>query len=286
MNGCVIFGTGQAGMAMYRLMQREGRRVAAFGDNDETRWGTAIDGVPVWSLKQVAGADPEMDCIAIMNRETAESVRKDLLAAGFAGRIVTAAELKASFDIRLAVCRLLAAEIERKCVPGEIAELGVYRGAFAAELNRMFPERRLYLFDTFEGFDARDMKTGRDGQRAKAGDFSDTSEALVLGKMICPEQVTLRKGYFPDSLCAEDLERSYALVSLDADLYQPTMAGLAYFYPRLSPGGYMILDDYNSPQFPGAGQAVREFCAREGLAVVPLCDIHVTAVLAKAGGGR
>ena len=258
MNGCVIFGTGQAGMAMYRLMQREGRRVAAFGDNDETRWGTAIDGVPVWSLKQVAGADPEMVCIAIMNRETAESVRKDLL----------------------------AAEIERKCVPGEIAELGVYRGAFAAELNRMFPERRLYLFDTFEGFDARDMKTGRDGQRAKAGDFSDTSEALVLGKMICPEQVTLRKGYFPDSLCAEDMERSYALVSLDADLYQPTMAGLAYFYPRLSPGGYMILDDYNSPQFPGAGQAVREFCAREGLAVVPLCDIHGTAVLAKPGGGR
>ena len=114
------------------------------------------------------------------------------------------------------------------------------------------------------------MKTGRDGQRAKAGDFSDTSEALVLGKMICPEQVTLRKGYFPDSLCAEDMERSYALVSLDADLYQPTMAGLAYFYPRLSPGGYMILDDYNSPQFPGAGQAVREFCAREGLTVVPL----------------
>ena len=77
------------------------------------------------------------------------------------------------------------------------------------------------------------------------------------------------------------MERSYALVSLDADLYQPTMAGLAYFYPRLSPGGYMILDDYNSPQFPGAGQAVREFCAREGLAVVPLCDIHGTAVLAK-----
>ena len=72
---------------MYRLMQREGRRVAAFGDNDETRWGTAIDGVPVWSLKQVAGADPEMVCIAIMNRETAESVRKDLLAAGFAGPV-------------------------------------------------------------------------------------------------------------------------------------------------------------------------------------------------------
>ncbi len=208
----------------------------AFGDNDETRWGTAIDGVPVWSLKQVAGADPEMVCIAIMNRETAESVRKDLLAAGFAGRIVTAAELKASFDIRLAVCRLLAAEIERKCVPGEIAELGVYRGAFAAELNRMFPERRLYLFDTFEGFDARDMKRGATGSGRKRGFLRHIGGAGAW-KMICPEQVTLRKGYFPDSLCAEDMERSYALVSLDADLYQPTMAGLAYFYPRLSPAG-------------------------------------------------
>ena len=149
----------------------------------------------------------------------------------------------------------------------------------------MFPERTLYLFDTFTGFDARDIGEA-DGKKAKAGDFSDTSEQAVLGRMPYPERIRMKKGYFPESLSLlseEEEQECYALVSLDTDLYQPTLAGLDYFYPRLVPGGYMILDDYHSSQFPGVGEAVREFCAREGVSVVPLCDLHGTAILVKFG---
>ena len=94
---------------------------------------------------------------------------------------------------------------------------------------------------------------------------------------------------FPESLgemASGEFPERFAMVSLDTDLYQPTLEGLSYFYPRLSPGGYMILDDYNSPQFPGVGRAVQEFCDREGVSVIPLCDLHGTAVLAKYGGVR
>ncbi len=162
-----------------------------------------------------------------------------------------------------------------------MAELGVYQGEFAEELNRMFPKKTLYLFDTFTGFDQRDIGSA-DGKRAKAGDFSDTSAEAVLSRMPYPAQIRMKKGYFPESLSQmneEEQRERYALVSLDTDLYQPTLAGLEYFYPRMVPGGYIILDDYNSPQFPGVAKAVQELCDREGVSVVPLCDLHGTAIL-------
>ena len=149
----------------------------------------------------------------------------------------------------------------------------------------MFPERTIYLFDTFTGFDARDIGAA-DGKKAKAGDFSDTSEQAVLGRMPYPERVRIKKGYFPESLSLlseEEEQECYALVSLDTDLYQPTLAGLNYFYPRLVPGGYMILDDYQSAKFPGVGEAARDFCEIGGVSAVPLCDLHGTAILVKPG---
>lgn len=282
MKGIVIFGAGQAGMAMYRLLQRRGSRVIAFGDNNRSLWGQEREGLPVWSLSQVMEAKPELICLAIVNQEAADSILNELRQSGYEGEIITVGQLKKQFDIRLATVRLLAEEIRRRDIQGAIAELGVYQGDFAAELNRMFPDRPLYLFDTFSGFDERDLCDNKNGTRAETGEFSDTSAELVMGKMQHPDRVIVKQGYFPDSL--GDFSDTFALVSLDADLYQPTYAGLEFFYTRLAIGGYIILDDYNSPQFPGAGQAVRDFCDRKGLSAVPLCDLHGTAVLAKSGG--
>ena len=284
-NGVIIFGAGQAGMALYRLLQRQGNRVIAFGDNKESLWGTEKEGVPVWPVSKVVQAAPEEIYLAIVNEAAQREIRDALLAAGYAGAIITLSELKKRYQIRLATCRRIVEEIRERKLPGAVAELGVYQGEFAEELNRMFPERTLYLFDTFTGFDARDIGTA-DGSKARAGDFSDTSEQAVLRRMPVPEQVRIKKGYFPESLSLlteEEEKEQYVLVSLDTDLYQPTMAGLTYFYPRLVPGGYLILDDYHSSQFPGVGEAVREFCEREGVSVVPLCDLHGTAVLVKPG---
>ncbi len=288
MNGIVIFGAGQAGMTLYRLLQRGGRRVEAFADNNRLLWHTQKEGLPVLPMEEVAALEPEEIYVAVVNETAQKEIQMLLAEQGYEGRIILLSDLKKRYNIRLATARLLAEEIRRRRVPGDIAELGVYQGAFAEELNRLFPDRTLYLFDTFSGFDERDIQAA-DGKMAQPGRFSDTSVQAVMARMPYPEKTVIRQGYFPDSLgemAAETYEGRFALVSLDTDLYQPTMAGLSYFYSRVSPGGYILLDDYNSPQFPGAGKAVQEFCEREGLSVVPLCDLHGTAVLAKYGGGQ
>jgi O-methyltransferase len=62
------------------------------------------------------------------------------------------------FDyIRLSTLELISFEIVKKDLKGNVAELGVYKGKFARYLNHFFPDRKLYLFDTFEGFDNRDV---------------------------------------------------------------------------------------------------------------------------------
>jgi O-methyltransferase len=104
------------------------------------------------------------------------------------------------------------------------------------------------------------------------------------------EQIVLKKGYFPEVLqgspckAPQGEEEQFALVSLDADLYAPTLAGLTYFYPRLNPGGVIILHDYNNTRFGGVRKAVEQFEAEQGrLPIVPLCDLHGTAIIIKRG---
>ncbi|MGI6498521.1 MAG: TylF/MycF/NovP-related O-methyltransferase [Oscillospiraceae bacterium] len=282
MNRIVIFGAGQAGAALYRMMHHASQQVVAFGDNREDLQGTEIDGIPVLSLLQAVALRPDRVYLAIVNQEGCRAVALQLEEAGYKGEIVTVNALRQQVNLRLATARLLAEEIRGRKVPGILAELGVYQGEFAAELNRLFPSRRLYLFDTFEGFDHRDVKQEAEKQHseAAAGDFSDTSVSAVLARLPHPEQAVVRQGYFPET--AQGMpEEQYALVSLDADLYQPMYEGLRYFYPRMSPGGYLILHDYNSKQYKGAGEAVRAYCEEQGVYLFPLCDLHGTGIIVK-----
>ena len=182
---------------------------------------------------------------------------------------------------RMMALRLAAERIERKGVPGCIGELGVYRGELAAILNRLFPERTLYLFDTFEGFSADDLADGEEGKHSQAaiGDFEDTTIELVMARMEYPERVRVRRGYFPET--AAGLEETFALVSLDVDLYKPTLAGLRYFYPRLAKGGSIFVHDYNNKRFKGVYGAVEEFVEEAGASVVQLPDFAGTVILSK-----
>lgn len=182
---------------------------------------------------------------------------------------------------RMMSLRLAADRIADQEVPGSIAELGVYRGELASVLNRLFPQRKLYLFDTFEGFSNADLSSGEEKKYSKAapGDFQDTNVDLVLSRMMFPENVYMRKGYFPET--ANGLEDNFALVSLDVDLYKPTKAGLEYFYPRLSAGGYVFVHDYNNRRYRGVRSAVDEFSKETGAPVVQLPDLAGTAILSK-----
>ena len=176
--------------------------------------------------------------------------------------------------VRLATLELLCRRLE--AVPGAAAELGVYRGFFARCINQLMPQRKLYLFDSFEGF----------GSEANASDsfqaaHQNTAVEKVLSITPYPESVTVKPGFFPDSLGG--LEETFCLVSLDVDFYQATLDGLRYFWPRLSPGGYLLLHDWGSPKLPGVAEALRCYETELGgkIPAVPLCDMGGTLVLSK-----
>ncbi len=188
---------------------------------------------------------------------------------------------KNSFDyVRLSTLEILNDEVKERKVEGSIAELGVYKGDFAQHLNFLFPERKLYLFDTFEGFHPRDRALEKKLKFSGADqDFSDTSVNYVISKMPYPEQCVVKKGYFPET--ANGLDETFAIVSIDTDLYEPIYEGLKYFYPRLSVGGYILVHDYNNDLYKGAKQAVRDFCLKNGVPYVPVPDSAGSVIISR-----
>ena len=178
--------------------------------------------------------------------------------------------------VRMRTLEALCRELDG--IPGAVAELGVYRGGFARCINALLPDRTLYLFDTFKGFDAAEAK-GEAAGFVQA--HRNTGIEKVMRLMPHPEKVIIRQGLFPASLGG--LEDRFALVSLDVDLEESTLAGLRWFYPRLNPGGFLMLHDYNSPRLPGVKRALRRYKAERGqrIPAVPLCDVNGTLVLCK-----
>lgn len=169
-------------------------------------------------------------------------------------------------------------------IPGAVAELGVYRGDFARELSRLFPDRTLYLFDSFQGFVPKEAALEKKAKNCGDGFLTahkNTAPEQVLSRLSHPEKAVIIKGYFPESLGS--LEDTFALVSLDADFEDTTYAGLSYFWPRLHSGGYLLLHDYRSHNLAGVKKALQRYEYHLGIRLpkVPLCDIGGTLVLCR-----
>ena len=228
--------------------------------------------------------------MVLTDRNTACTCSKDLLGedllekllpkhrivptpAQLAGSSLTERDLGNDY-VRLATLELLCRRLAD--VPGAAAELGVYRGFFARCINQLLPERRLYLFDSFEGF-SEDACATESFQAA----HRNTAAEKVLAIMTHPEMVRIKPGFFPASLGG--LEERFCLVSLDVDFAQTTLEGLRYFWPRLNRGGYLLLHDWSSPKLPGVAEALRAYEAETGETIpgIPLCDVGGTLVLCK-----
>ena len=159
-------------------------------------------------------------------------------------------------------------------------------------LDKRMHDEKIYgeqnLFDTFDGFDNNDMNVEIDNGFTTQewfdswNNFKNTYIDLVLEKMKYRDQCIVRKGYFPDTIPEEEM--TFALVSLDCDLYEPILAGLRYFYPRLNEGGYIMLHDYNqSDHLKGVKKAVDEYEKEVGHRIIkiPIPDVCGTLVISK-----
>ena len=167
-------------------------------------------------------------------------------------------------------------------VAGDMAEIGVYRGNSAALLAHYAREykRTVLLFDTFEGFDSRDL-VGID--KSRLVEFTDTSLKEVRD-LVGVERVKFVQGRFPQSIPLDLGASRFCLVHIDCDLYEPAKAGLEFFYPLLSPGGLIIVHDYNNPYWDGIKRAVDEYCRSIPERPVVLGDKSGTAMLRKHAG--
>ena len=182
--------------------------------------------------------------------------------------------------VRYSALGLCYEEILARNIQGSVAELGVFQGNFAKRLNYLFFDKKLYLFDTFEGFDKRDIEAEKAGGYSNGSqDFSNTSVETVLGKMPNPQNCIIKKGFFPDT--AVGLADNFCFVSIDADLYEPILEGLRFFYPKLNKGGYIFIHDFNNDQYKGARQAVLQYCTETNIGFIPIPDVGGTAILTK-----
>ncbi|MBD3243830.1 MAG: methyltransferase, partial [Chitinivibrionales bacterium] len=109
--------------------------------------------------------------------------------------------------------------------------------------------------------------------------FADTSVDLVLAKMPYRDKCIVRQGSFPGT--AADVDDTFCFVSLDADLYEPTIEGLRFFYPRLSPGGQIFVHDFSGPGYGGVRAGVEEFCSKKQVGFAHMGDAGGSVVIAK-----
>ncbi len=184
--------------------------------------------------------------------------------------------------IRRDMLVLLLRSILMRGLSGELAELGVYKGYTARLIHHYLPERSLHLFDTFSGFSDSDLDSEKEatGYKIEDGLFSDTSVAQVR-EHIAPvnDNINFHVGFFPQTFNEELATKRYAFVHMDMDLYEPTLAALKVFYPLMTPGGFIVVHDYNC--WPGARKAVDEFFADKAEVPIPMPDVSGSSLIVK-----
>ena len=277
MQKIIIFGYSGMGRFVQYSLDTKQYQVVAFLDNCEKIWN-GENKIPILSPEKVK--ELEYDFIVISLAEYEEEMKRQLISYGVSEeKIITFMRLDLKWqEPRYAMMRNCMSTIIERNIWGSMAELGVYKGEFSACLNQMLPDRKLYLFDTFEGFHNND-KNEKDTILGGMEEFKDTSVQIVMKKMIEPNSVIVKKGYFPDT--AKGIEEKFCFVSIDVDLYQPTYHGLEYFYPRLSHGGYIFIHDFVFFFFSGVKKAVYEFCEKNKISFVPLLDKCLSAIITK-----
>lgn len=152
-----------------------------------------------------------------------------------------------------ALLRTLARTLDN--TPGDVIEIGVYQGDSAELLCQLFPDRTVYLCDTFCGMPA----TGPlDGHRE--GDFRNTSVEAVEKVLSDHDNYEIHAGLFPETATAIK-ERTFCFAHVDCDLQKSVRDSCEFCYLRMERGGIMMLDDYGFGACRGAKVAVDEFFA-------------------------
>ncbi len=162
-------------------------------------------------------------------------------------------------------------DVLRNDVPGDFIETGVWRGGTTIFMRALLKlhgvtNRTVWVADSFEGMPV--PGSDQDGLDLSHQTYLNVSLEQVKSNFekfgLLDEQVRFLKGWFCDTMPAAPIER-LAILRLDGDLYSSTMDVLRNLYHRVSPGGYVIIDDYYS--WESCRNAVGDFLRENGIAV-------------------
>lgn len=158
-------------------------------------------------------------------------------------------------------------------VPGDFIEAGVWRGGAAIFMRAMLaahddPTRVVWAADSFTGLPSPDESPYEEDQRA--GSWAEEKWFAVPLDVVkenfaryglLDERVRFLVGWFHQTLPTAPIEK-LSIIRLDGDMYGSTMDGLLHLYPKLSVGGYVIVDDY---WLPDCRAAVDTYRAENGI---------------------
>jgi len=295
----VIFGAGDygCGYAKYLFRNKKNITILNFCDNNPLLSNKCMLGIPIYLPNEGLKCEFDRVEIAILSEDNRRSVYKQLLDLGVAEHKIVIVNPPPSNGVRLIWCRVSQREEFfkdfadfhlKQNILGNIAECGVYQGDTAKILNEFFGNKKLYLFDTFKGFNEKDIETERklnnkyfnNSTCNEVGYLSDTTIDLVMSKMMYPENCIIKAGFVPDTF--EGVDDTFCLVNLDMDLYAPMLAALRFFYHKMSQGGVILLHDYFfDPGLSGVQKAVDDFEVELGryLPKMPLGDGYTLVVI-------
>jgi hypothetical protein len=178
------------------------------------------------------------------------------------------------------------ATVIRDGVAGDLVETGVWRGGCGILMRAALKahgdgERRVWLADSFEGLPAaapqeypQDAGDPHASFRSYLGVPIESVKANFARYDLLDDQVRFIEGWFRDTLPGAPIER-IAVLRLDGDMYESTHVALTHLYPKLSPGGFLIVDDYGA--LPNCRQAVEDYRSAHGI-VDPIESVDWTGV--------
>ena len=274
----LVFGASLGGRKFYDHIENKKLDILimAFIDNDIEKLGTEIHGIPVISPSEIEKFSYDKIFIAVGVHSFVIKIIDQLCALGVDKEKIETVDYiingyDEESDYRVNWLKDYAQYACQKNLPGSVAECGVFKGHFAKYINKFFRGKKLYLFDTFEGFREQDLsiELGMENESfnnsvfaKEIGIFGDVNLDFVMDIMPYPDDCIIKKGYFPQS--AVDVCDQFCFVNLDMDLYQPMLAGLEFFWNKMVSGGVLLLHDYFQPSLPGVAQAVADFESKSG----------------------
>ena len=181
---------------------------------------------------------------------------------------------------RLQHVRECARTLFEEGVPGDFMETGVWRGGATILMRALFEawgeaERRVFAADSFQGLPRPDAE--RFPLEARAHDSrtmveeyqhfavsADEVRANFARFDLLDERVVFLEGWFEATLPAAPVEE-LALLRLDGDYFESTRCALEHLYPKLVPGGFLLIDDYGEDSWTYCRRAVDEYRAEHGI---------------------